>query len=102
MRVSFDPSTRKAKKFVATFTDDSGRVVKKTHFGGRGCKDYVVYSAENPAIARSKRLAYIKRHRVRETWNDPTTAATLSRYILWEKPSLDKAIRKYKVLFDLQ
>jgi hypothetical protein len=100
MKVSITPSTRKTKKYMVTFTQD-GRVVKKTHFGGRGCGDFIIYSRRDPKLARAKRLAYIKRHRVNESWRDPTTAATLSRYILWEKPGLQQSIRKFKVLFGL-
>jgi hypothetical protein len=101
MKVTFAPSTRKNKKYVAIFKAEDDRVLKKTHFGGRGCGDFTVYSKIDPTIARRKRLAYIKRHRVRECWRDPTTAATLSRYILWEKPTVEKAIKKFRVMFGL-
>lgn len=93
---SVTPSTRKDKKFVARFSD--GTV---THFGGKGCGDYTIYSKQNHALADRKRQAYIKRHRVNETWRDPTTAATLSRYILWEERTVPKAIRAYKRRFNV-
>jgi hypothetical protein len=95
--VSITKSTRKNKKLMATFSIN-GRS-KTTHFGGKGCGDYTVYSKQSHALADTKRKNYIKRHRVNESWRDPTTAATLSRYILWEKRTIPAAIRAYKKRF---
>ena len=100
MNVDIKPSTRRDKKLMAVFSVN-GKRVKTTHFGGRGCMDYTKYWKKDPSIAKQKRLQYIKRHRVRESWRDPQAAGTLSRYILWEKPTLDQAIRKFKVMFNL-
>ena len=94
--VSVVPSTRKTKKYMATFSD--GTV---THFGGKGCGDFIKYSAKNRLLGDAKRRAYIARHGATETWRDPTTPATLSRYILWEKRTLTAAIRAYKKRFRL-
>lgn len=91
---SIKPSTRINKKYMATFSD--GTV---THFGGKGCGDFIKYSKQSHALGDAKRLAYIKRHGAMESWRDPTTAATLSRYILWEKRTLPSAIRAYKARF---
>jgi len=87
-------STRAAKKYMALFDDGS-----VTHFGGAGCGDYIRYSALDPVLARTKRAAYIARHGATETWTDPTTAATLSRFLLWEKPTLESAMRAFKKRF---
>ena len=100
MRVVIKNSPRPTKKLVASFFDDDGTLVKTVHFGGRGYNDFIVYSKTDKALAKRKRLAYLRRHRVRESWRDPMTPGSLSRWILWEKPSLPAAIRKYKVLFD--
>ena len=100
-RVTIKPSTRRDKKFMAQFTDASGKHIKTTHFGGAGCMDFIKYSNLDPTHAKKKRLQYIKRHRVRESWRDPTAAGTLSRYILWEKPTLNASLKKYRVMFRL-
>lgn len=100
MQVDIRRSTRDDKKLMAIFTVN-GKRVKTTHFGGKGCMDYIQYSKTDTKLAKQKRLQYIKRHRVRENWRDPTAAGTLSRYILWEKPSLEQSIKKFKVLFRL-
>ena len=87
-------STRRDKKYMMIF--DDGTV---THFGGRGCGDFIQYSRRSPALASAKRAAYIARHGATESWRDPMTAATLSRYILWEKPTLREALAAYKRRF---
>lgn len=48
---------------------------------------------------RKKR--YIIRHKKNEHWNDPITAGSLSRYVLWNKPSLRESIKDYKKRFNL-
>jgi len=101
-RVVFEDSPRPTKKLVAIFFDDDGKRLKTVHFGGAGYMDYTTYHAKNPRIAKQKRLSYLRRHRVRESWRDPMTAGALSRWILWEKPTVPSAIRKYRVLFDLK
>ena len=42
---------------------------------------------------------YNNRHRRNENWNDPTTAGALSKWILWNKPSLKASIADYKSRF---
>lgn len=98
---SVRPSTRKTKKYVATFTHGDTRSTRtiKTHFGGKGCGDFIKYSAQSHALGDAKRAAYIKRHGVTESWGDPTTAATLSRYLLWEKRTLKAATTAFKKRF---
>lgn len=87
-------STRPEKKYMATFSLDSGskRVV---HFGQKGSTTFT----EGASMAKKK--AYLKRHRVRENWNKPMTAGALSRWILWNKRSLTEAIADFKRRFNL-
>ena len=71
---------------------DSGKIIS---FGAAGYSDYTVH--KDPL----RKQNYIKRHS-NEDWSRSNllSAAWLSRYILWEKPSLEEAIRnanqKYK------
>ena len=48
-----------------------------------------------PPHDKAKRKQYISRHRNNENWNDPMSVGALSRYILWEYPSLSIAINQY-------
>lgn len=65
-------SSAKGKRLTAIF--DNGRQV---HFGLKGGSTYVDH--KDP----KKRDAYLARHRVREDFNDPYTAGSLSARILW-------------------
>ena len=43
--------------------------------------------------------AYIARHKKNENWNDALTAGSLSRFILWNKPTLNASIKDFKTRF---
>lgn len=93
-RIDIRKSSRKGKKYVARFQYPSGRK-KTTHFGGRGYSDYTIHKDKN------RKQLYLNRHRKRENWNDPTTAGSLSRYLLWNKPTLNSSFEDYKKRFGL-
>ena len=80
---------------MAVFTDN-GKKVKTTHFGSAGMSDFT----KNKDEERKKR--YLDRHRKNENWNDYKSAGSLSRYILWNKPTLRASIADYKRRFKLQ
>lgn len=94
--VTITRSNRKGKKYTATFKDGT-----RVHFGGKGCKDYIQYSKQSPALAKAKRAMYIKRHLASqaENWNNPKSPGALSRWILWEKPTLEEAIKSFSRRF---
>lgn len=89
LRIS--PSTDKDKKWMAVFEDPQ----KTTHFGARGYEDYTQHRNE------LRKESYLARHRTRENWNDPTSAGALSRWILWNKPTLTASIEDFKKRFSL-
>ena len=95
--VQVRPSSSSTKKLMAIF--DAGGKTKTVHFGARGYGDFINYFAHNPQLARRKRSQYIARHSVTEPWRDPTAPGTLARYILWEKPTLEQAVRAYRRRF---
>lgn len=94
-------SSRRGNKLKAVFFKENKKI-KTVHFGGSGCKDFIKYSAIDPVLAKRKRAAYIERHRVMENWRDPMRAGTLSRYILWEKPTLERSIKKFAMIFKIK
>jgi hypothetical protein len=79
------------------YISESGRANKKwkaeaegqrtVHFGQAGAEDFTIHRDE------AARKAYIARHG-KENWGRTgvMTPGWLSRYLLWEKPSLDEAI----------
>lgn len=92
-------SPKPTKKLVATFDDDGKR--RTVHFGAKSYGDFTLYWKQSPKLAREKRLQYIARHRVNEDWTDPCAPGTLSRFILWEKPTIEQAVRAYKKRYAL-
>lgn len=92
-------ATNNKNKYTATFKKDDD--VKIVHFGAQGYNDYIKYSKTDPVLAESKKKSYIARHSVLEDWNDPLTAGTLSRFILWNKPTLKESIDDFKKKFNL-
>jgi hypothetical protein len=91
--ISIKPSTTANKKMTAIFLSDAGtRIV---HFGQKGAQDFTTSGDE------AKKAAYLKRHQPREDWNNPITAGALSRWVLWNKPTIKASIADYKQRFKL-
>ena len=101
MEVEIKTSTQPKKKLMAIFYEN-GKKIKTTHFGSKPNKDFTIYSKENKKIAEEKKRNYIARHKVNEDWSDPKKAGTLSRYILWNKPTVQSSIRDYVKRFNLK
>jgi hypothetical protein len=86
-------STRKEKKLMAVFTNCKSSRSKTTHFGSFGMSDYTIH--KDP----KRKERYLNRHRKNENWNEPTSAGSLSRFLLWNKTSLRASIIDYKHRF---
>ena len=89
-------SDKAEKQYMARFEVD-GRE-RTTHFGDSSMKDYTTHPA---TVRESRKKAYLSRHKAREDWSDLTSAAALSRYILWNKPSISASLEDYKRRFNL-
>jgi len=92
MRIVKSPNP--LKKYRAIF--DNGR---HTDFGASGYFDFIQYSKQSKELAEKHKQAYLTRHRVNENFNDPYSAGSLSRWILWNLPSLSDSIIDYKRRF---
>jgi len=95
--ISITKSDKAGKKMKAVFM--VGKREKTIHFGSAGNKDFTIYSAEDKKKAEQMRASYLARHKVNENWNDPLTAGALSRYVLWESPTISGGISAYKKRF---
>ena len=87
-------SPKQDKKLVAIFSNN-GRI-KQVHFGAKGMSDYSKHKDS------ARRARYLKRHSARENWNNPMSAGSLSKFILWgESTSIPKNIASFKRKFKL-
>jgi hypothetical protein len=68
-----EKSDRKDKRFVAIFNDGT-----KTHFGLKNASTYI-----DGKRSIEERNNYLKRHAVRENFNNPKSAGSLSAWLLW-------------------
>ena len=82
------------KKWDAVFEKEGKE--KVVSFGAKGYSDFT----KHKDVTRKAR--YIKRHSgMGEHWNKPDTPGALSRWILWNKPSLKGSLRDFRKRFDI-
>jgi hypothetical protein len=86
-------SSKPAKKLMAVFLNTTTGRTKTVHFGEAGASDFTQHKDED------RKQRYLDRHRRKEDWNDPATPGALSRWILWNLPTLTASIRDYKKRF---
>ena len=89
------PTQKKTKKYDAHFYDEINGKTKIVSFGAAGYSDFTKHKDE----ARKKR--YMMRHSSNEDWNNPLTPGALSRWILWNKPTLKTSIADFKKRFKI-
>jgi hypothetical protein len=91
-------SKRDDKRFVLIME----KLGHKHHFGfkknGKNGKTFIDGRTEK------ERLNYLARHRVRENWNKSGihTAGFWSRWILWNKPTLQESINDVEKRFNIK
>lgn len=88
-------SDKSDKKYYAEFEGDSGRT-KRTYFGAAGMTDY---TKDSKLTRDARKRRYLARHASREDWSDPTSAGSLSRWLLWNLPTVSASLRDYKRRF---
>ena len=74
---------------------DGDKKVQTTQFGDSNGSSFIDHKDEQ------KKEAWIVRHKVRETFNDPMSASSLSRLVLWNKPTIKESIKDYKEKFGI-
>jgi len=83
------------KKFKAVFYDAMRKKISSASFGDVGYDDYTTHQDMN------RQQAYLTRHS-KEDWELFMKPASLSRYILWSKPSLSGGYKAYRQRFGLE
>ena len=89
-------SSNEKKKYMAVFYNEERKKIKTTHFGSAGMSDFTKNKDED------KKTRYIARHSANEDWDDYMTAGSLSRWILWNKPTLSASYNDYLKKFNLK
>jgi hypothetical protein len=83
-------SKKAGKKLDAVFLNLKTNKKKVISFGQKNASDFT----KHKDVQRKNR--YIARHKNRENWNDLMSRGALSRWILWNKPTLKASIADYK------
>jgi hypothetical protein len=86
-------SSKADKKMEAHFLSDKNRT-KVVHFGSAGMDDFTI----TKDVAQQRR--YRQRH-ANDNLNSPTSAGSLSWYVLWSAPTKAGGIANYKKRFNL-
>ena len=94
MKFHLERATDGKHKWVGVFEGEGTH--RRVPFGAKGYEDYTQH--HNPL----RKENYLTRHRAREDWKDPMTAGALSRWILWEYPSLERSVREFKRKFSFE
>lgn len=84
----------KHKYIVTLLNKETGRE-NNIKFGAYGMSDYT----QHKDIKRKE--LYEARHKVREDWTDPKTAGFWSKWILWNKLSLEASLKDTLKRFNL-
>lgn len=94
--VELKKSYIKGKKYTAVFYDENRKKIKTTHFGSAGASDYTKHKSD------IRKNLYISRHSANENWDDYKSAGSLSRWILWNKKTIDESFNHYLKKFGLK
>jgi len=99
--LSLHKSDKPNKKFYLK-TDTS-----KIHFGSKGMRDYTLlnnpsskFHLKDKKTRDDVKRNYRARHR-NDPFNKSLTPASLSYYLLWNKPTLSASIKDYEKRFDV-
>jgi hypothetical protein len=87
--VKLSPGTAKGKKMKMEFFNKDKKKVATRQFGQAGASDFTQH--KDP----KRKERYDTRHKARENWDDPLTNGALSKWILWNKPTLTGSFNDY-------
>ena len=94
--IRLEKSRDETHKYKATFLNLKTNRQKSVLFGSYGMNDYTIYyKTKGKEEADKHKERYIKRHDKREDFEDPITAGSLSRYILWQEPTIEESLKFY-------
>jgi hypothetical protein len=84
------------KRYTAFFFNKERKKIKTTHFGLKKGQTFIDHKDEE------RKQRYLNRHEKNENWNDYMSSGSLSRWLLWHKPSLAASYSSYLKNFNLK
>jgi hypothetical protein len=94
----------KKYKFQVDLLNKETKRTKSIKFGLNGMMDYTLYNTEEgKKVADKHKRLYLIRHKKREDWTKSgiDTAGFWSRWMLWNKPTLEESINHIIKKFNL-
>ena len=82
IEILIKPSKKADKKYDAVI--DGKKVAS---FGSSQHSDFTKHKDEE------RKQRYLNRHKARENWDDPTSAGALSKFVLWNKPTISTSVK---------
>jgi hypothetical protein len=96
----------KKHKWEVKLYNTETKKMNTVKFGAYGMKDYTIYNKEEgKKIADTKKKAYIARHSgMGEDWTKEgiNTAGFWSRWLLWEKPTIEESLKALIKKFNIK
>lgn len=83
-------------KWKISLLDKETGLKHSIKFGAQGYSDYTMHHD------KARRERYLLRHKLREDWDNPLAPGTLSRYILWNKPTVFSSLADYLRRFQIK
>ena len=101
--ISLDKSEDGKTKYMISFFNEDTNRINTIKFGSSPNKDYTIYYKEDgKEKADQMKAAYIARHSVRENFDDYTSRGSLSRWILWNLPTVEASLKDYLKRFNIK
>ena len=85
-------SDKPQKKYMVLFKRNK-KEFRRSYFGAEGYEDYTTHQDEE------RKNNYLARHKTNENWYNPYSPGALSRWILWNKPTLKSSWLDFKKRF---
>ena len=99
--IKLSRSEKPDKKFKVTIFDRQGVNNRTIHFGSKGMSDYTINRDPERKRLYIKRHDPLRRHKAREDWSKSgiKTAGFWSRWLLWNRPTLNESIQDIEKRF---